>query len=33
MPVDVFVKTHEQVAIAYFVKPLTDHIARAFKDE
>ncbi len=33
MPVDVFVKTQEQVAIAYFVKPFTDQIARAFKEE
>lgn len=33
MPVDVFVKTHEQVAIAYFMKPFTDQIARAFREE
>jgi HlyD family secretion protein len=33
MPVDVFVRTEEQVAIAYFVKPFTDQIARAFKEE
>lgn len=33
MPVDVFVKTQEQVAIAYFVKPFTDQIARAFREE
>ena len=33
MPVDVFVRTQEQVAIAYFVKPFTDQIARAFKEE
>ncbi len=33
MPVDVFVKTDEQVAIAYFVKPFTDQIARAFREE
>nr|WP_295887871.1 HlyD family type I secretion periplasmic adaptor subunit [uncultured Devosia sp.] len=33
MPVDVFVQTQEQVAIAYFVKPFTDQIARAFREE
>jgi HlyD family secretion protein len=33
MPVDVFVQTEEQVAIAYFVKPFTDQIARAFREE
>jgi HlyD family secretion protein len=33
MPVDVFVQTEEQVAIAYFAKPFTDQIARAFKEE
>lgn len=33
MPVDVFVKTQEQVAIAYFVKPFTDQIARAFREQ
>jgi HlyD family secretion protein len=33
MPVEVFVQTHEQVAIAYFVKPFTDQIARAFREE
>ena len=33
MPVDVFVQTQEQVAIAYFVKPFTDQISRAFKEE
>lgn len=32
MPVDVFVKTDEQVAIAYFVKPFTDQISRAFRE-
>lgn len=29
MPVEVFVQTQEQVAIAYFVKPFTDQISRA----
>jgi len=33
MPVEVFVKTHEQVAIAYFLKPFTDQITRAFREE
>jgi len=33
MPVDVFVQTEEQVAIAYFVKPFTDQITRAFREE
>ncbi|MDB5614674.1 MAG: HlyD family type secretion periplasmic adaptor subunit [Devosia sp.] len=33
MPVDVFVETREQVAIAYFVKPFTDQITRAFREE
>jgi HlyD family secretion protein len=33
MPVDVFVETEEQIAIAYFVKPFTDQIVRAFKEE
>lgn len=33
MPVEVFVQTQEQVAIAYFVKPFTDQIARAFREQ
>lgn len=33
MPVDIFVQTQEQVAIAYFAKPFTDQIARAFREE
>ena len=33
MPVEVFVQTEEQVAIAYFVKPFTDQITRAFREE
>jgi HlyD family secretion protein len=33
MPVEVFVQTQEQVAIAYFAKPFTDQFARAFKEE
>ena len=33
MPVEVFVETEQQVAIAYFLKPFTDQIARAFREE
>ena len=33
MPVEVFVQTHEQIAIAYFAKPFTDQITRAFREE
>jgi hypothetical protein len=31
--VEVFVQTDEQIAIAYLVKPFTDQISRAFKEE
>ncbi|WP_421762512.1 HlyD family type I secretion periplasmic adaptor subunit [Devosia sp.] len=33
MPVEVFVQTGEQVAIAYFLKPFTDQISLAFREE
>ncbi|MFD2648858.1 HlyD family type I secretion periplasmic adaptor subunit [Devosia albogilva] len=33
MPVEVFVQTDEQIAIAYLLKPFTDQISRAFKEE
>ena len=33
MPVEVFVQTAEQTAIAYFTKPFTDQINRTFKEE
>lgn len=33
MPVEVFVQTEAQLAIAYFAKPFTDQIARAFREE
>ena len=33
MPVEVFVETEQQTAIAYFLKPFTDQIARAFREE
>jgi HlyD family secretion protein len=33
MPVEVFVKTAEQTAIAYFAKPFTDQVTRAFRED
>lgn len=33
MPVEVFVQTGEQIAIAYFLKPFTDQISLAFREE
>lgn len=33
MPVEVFVKTEEQSAIAYFMKPVTDQMTRAFRED
>lgn len=33
MPVEVFVQTEEQVALAYFMKPFTDQVTRAFREE
>lgn len=33
MPVEVFVETQQQLAIAYFLKPFTDQITRAFREE
>ncbi len=33
MPVEVFVQTEEQTAIAYFTKPFTDQVSRAFREE
>lgn len=33
MPVEVFVETEQQLAITYFLKPFTDQIARAFREE
>jgi HlyD family secretion protein len=33
MPVEVFVQTAEMTAIAYFAKPFSDQIARAFREE
>lgn len=33
MPVEVFVQTDEQSAIAYFLQPFTDQINRAFREE
>jgi HlyD family secretion protein len=33
MPVEVFIETGSRSAISYFVKPLTDQFARAFRDQ
>lgn len=33
MPVEVFVETEQQVAIAYFLKPFTDQVTRSFREE
>jgi HlyD family secretion protein len=33
MPVEAFVQTGERTALAYLTKPLTDQIARAFREE
>lgn len=33
MPVEVFVQTEEQTAIAYFTKPFTDQVSRALREE
>ena len=33
MPVEVFVQTEEQLAIAYFMKPFTDQVTRSFREE
>ena len=33
MPVEVYVQTEEQVALSYFLKPFTDQISRAFRQE
>lgn len=33
MPVEAFVKTHDRTAMSYLVQPLTDQIARAFREK
>lgn len=33
MPVEIFVQTEQQSAIAYFMKPFTDQVTRAFREE
>ncbi|OWW01868.1 hypothetical protein ATY81_23230 [Rhizobium sp. R72] len=33
MPVEAFVQTGERTALAYLAKPLTDQVARAFREE
>jgi HlyD family secretion protein len=32
MPVEAFIKTHDRKVISYLAKPLSDHIARAFRE-
>jgi HlyD family secretion protein len=32
MPAEVLIKTHERTALSYFIKPLQDQIARAFRE-
>ncbi|PCH99017.1 MAG: RTX toxin [Rhodobacteraceae bacterium] len=33
MPVDVFLKTNDRSALAYFVKPVTDYFTRSFRED
>jgi HlyD family secretion protein len=33
MPVEVFVKTQARTVLSYFTKPLTDQVARAFREK
>lgn len=33
MPVEAFIRTPERTALSYFAKPISDHIARAFREE
>ncbi len=33
MPVEVFIQTGERTVLSYFVKPLRDQIAKAFREE
>jgi HlyD family secretion protein len=33
MPVEAFILTNERTALSYFVKPVTDHAARVFREE
>ena len=33
MPVEAFIQTGERTPLSYLVKPLTDHLARAFREE
>jgi HlyD family secretion protein len=32
MPVEMFAKTYDRVVLSYFVKPLHDQAARAFRE-
>ena len=33
MPVEAFIETGERTALSYLVKPFTDQVARAFREE
>ena len=33
MPVEVFIKTHDRKVISYLVKPLSDQVMRAFRED
>jgi HlyD family secretion protein len=33
MPAEVYVQTGERSVLSYFVKPLTDQLARTFREE
>jgi HlyD family secretion protein len=32
MPVEIFAKTYDRTVLSYFVKPLYDQMARAFRE-
>jgi HlyD family secretion protein len=32
MPTEVFIKTYDRTVLSYFVKPLSDQVARAFRE-
>ena len=33
MPVEAFIQTGQRTPLSYLVKPLTDHLARTFREE
>jgi HlyD family secretion protein len=33
MPVEGFIQTGERTVLSYLTKPLTDHLAKAFREE